>query len=74
MATLKLGVLGSGKGSNFRAIADAIDRGDHDALRGEIGDLLFEGVEHLEADDERAARAQADGRVGGSGEDEDISN
>src|SRR3954454_16306102 len=23
---------------------DAIDRGDHKALRGEIGDLLFEGV------------------------------
>jgi MazG family protein len=25
-------------------VLDAIDRGDHDALRGEIGDLLFEGV------------------------------
>ncbi|MGV3533444.1 MAG: phosphoribosylglycinamide formyltransferase [Chthoniobacteraceae bacterium] len=31
MATLKLGVLGSGKGSNFHAIADAIDRGEIDA-------------------------------------------
>jgi nucleoside triphosphate diphosphatase len=25
-------------------VLDAIDRGDHDGLRGEIGDLLFEGV------------------------------
>ena len=25
-------------------VLDAIDRGDSDALRGEIGDLLFEGV------------------------------
>ena len=25
-------------------VLDAIDRNDHDALRGEIGDLLFEGV------------------------------
>jgi MazG family protein len=25
-------------------VLDAIDRGDHDALRGEIGDMLFEGV------------------------------
>src|SRR5919112_1843537 len=25
-------------------VLDAIDRGDHGALRGEIGDLLFEGV------------------------------
>src|SRR3982751_6645651 len=25
-------------------VLDAIDRGDTDALRGEIGDLLFEGV------------------------------
>jgi MazG family protein len=25
-------------------VLDAIDRGDHDTLRGEIGDLLFEGV------------------------------
>jgi MazG family protein len=25
-------------------VLEAIDRGDHDALRGEIGDLIFEGV------------------------------
>jgi uncharacterized protein YabN with tetrapyrrole methylase and pyrophosphatase domain len=25
-------------------VLDAIDRADHDDLRGEIGDLLFEGV------------------------------
>ena len=31
MAKLKLGVLGSGKGSNFRAIADAIARGELNA-------------------------------------------
>src|SRR6478672_779973 len=33
-------------------VLDAIDRGDHDALRGEIGDLLFEGVflAQIEAD------------------------
>jgi phosphoribosylglycinamide formyltransferase 1 len=31
MAKLRLGVLGSGKGSNFRAIADAITRGELDA-------------------------------------------
>jgi phosphoribosylglycinamide formyltransferase-1 len=31
MPKLKLGVLGSGKGSNFRAIADAIERGELDA-------------------------------------------
>ena len=36
-------------------VLDAIDRTDHDALRGEIGDLLFEGVflAQLEADDGR---------------------
>lgn len=33
MAKLKLGILGSGKGSNFRAIADAIRRGE---LRAEV--------------------------------------
>ncbi len=31
MPKLRLGVLGSGKGSNFRAIADAISRGELDA-------------------------------------------
>jgi MazG family protein len=36
-------------------VLDAIDRGDHDALRGEIGDLLFEGVflAQVEADEGR---------------------
>lgn len=36
-------------------VLDAIDREDHAALRGEIGDLLFEGVflAQLEADDGR---------------------
>src|SRR3954454_6618092 len=34
-------------------VLDAIDRGDHAALRGEIGDLLFEGVflAQIEADE-----------------------
>ena len=34
-------------------VLDAIDRADHDALRGEIGDLLFEGVflAQVESDD-----------------------
>ncbi len=36
-------------------VLDAIDRGDHDALRGEIGDLIFEGVflARIAQDDER---------------------
>jgi nucleoside triphosphate diphosphatase len=36
-------------------VLDAIDRDDHDALRGEIGDLLFEGVflAQVESDDDR---------------------
>ena len=36
-------------------VLDAIDRGDHEALRGEIGDLLFEGVflAQIEADEGR---------------------
>ena len=36
-------------------VLDAIDRRDHDALRGEIGDLLFEGVflAQIEADEGR---------------------
>jgi tetrapyrrole methylase family protein/MazG family protein/ATP diphosphatase len=36
-------------------VLDAIDRSDHDALRGEIGDLLFEGVflARIEADEGR---------------------
>jgi MazG family protein len=36
-------------------VLDAIDRGDHTALRGEIGDLLFEGVflAQIESDEGR---------------------
>src|SRR3954447_16631419 len=36
-------------------VLDAIDRADHDALKGEVGDLLFEGVflAQVEADEER---------------------
>jgi nucleoside triphosphate diphosphatase len=36
-------------------VLDAIDRDDHEALRGEIGDLLFEGVflAQIESDDGR---------------------
>ena len=36
-------------------VLDAIDRSDHAALRGEIGDLLFEGVflAQIEADEQR---------------------
>jgi MazG family protein len=36
-------------------VLDAIDRGDHDALEGEIGDLLFEGVflAQIETDEQR---------------------
>ncbi len=36
-------------------VLDAIDRADHDDLRGEIGDLLFEGVflAQIETDEER---------------------
>jgi len=36
-------------------VLDAIDRGDHQALRGEVGDLLFEGVflAQIEADEGR---------------------
>jgi MazG family protein len=36
-------------------VLDAIDRGDHNDLRGEIGDLLFEGVflAQIESDEDR---------------------
>ena len=45
MAALKLGVLGSGKGSNFRAIADAIARGELDAeVRIAISDVADAGI------------------------------
>ena len=45
MAPLKLGVLGSGKGSNFRAIADAIARGELNAeVRIVISDVADAGI------------------------------
>jgi phosphoribosylglycinamide formyltransferase-1 len=45
MAALKLGVLGSGKGSNFRAIADAIARGELNAeVRIVISDVAEAGI------------------------------
>jgi nucleoside triphosphate diphosphatase len=42
-------------------VLDAIDRGDHDDLRGEIGDLLFEGVflAQIESDEGRFAVADS---------------
>ncbi len=42
-------------------VLDAIDRGDHAALRGEIGDLLFEGVflAQIEADEGRFSVAES---------------
>src|SRR6478672_5189970 len=42
-------------------VLDAIDRGDHEALRGEIGDLLFEGVflAQVEADGGRFSVADS---------------
>ena len=42
-------------------VLDAIDRDDHDALRGEIGDLLFEGVflARIEEDEGRFAVADS---------------
>ena len=42
-------------------VLDAIDRGDHDALRGEIGDLLFEGVflAQIESDEGRFSVADS---------------
>jgi MazG family protein len=42
-------------------VLEAIDRADHDALRGEIGDLLFEGVflSQIEADEGRFTVADA---------------
>jgi phosphoribosylglycinamide formyltransferase-1 len=57
MARLKLGVLGSGKGSNFRAIADAIARGELDAeVRIVISDLEDAGILALAR--ERGIRAE----------------
>jgi MazG family protein len=42
-------------------VLDAIDRADHDALRGEIGDLLFEGVflAQIESDEGRFTVAES---------------
>ena len=54
---LKLGVLGSGKGSNFRAIADAIARGELDAeVRIVISDVVSAGI--LELARARGLRAE----------------
>ena len=57
MAKLKLGVLGSGKGSNFRAIADAIARGELDAeVRIVLSDFEDAGILTLAR--ERGIRAE----------------
>jgi phosphoribosylglycinamide formyltransferase 1 len=57
MAALKLGVLGSGKGSNFRAIADAISHGELDAeVRVVISDVEDAGILALAR--ERGIRAE----------------
>lgn len=57
MEKLKLGVLGSGKGSNFRAIADAIDRGE---LNAEVRIVLsdFENAGILDLARARGIRAE----------------
>ena len=57
MAKLKLGILGSGKGSNFRAIADAIARGELDAeVRVVLSDVESAGILALAC--ERGLRAE----------------
>ena len=57
MAKLKLGILGSGKGSNFRAIADAIARGEVNAeVRVVISDVADAGILALAR--ERGMRAE----------------
>ena len=54
---LKLGILGSGKGSNFRAIADAITRGELNAeVRIVISDVQTAGI--LDLAGERGYRAE----------------
>ena len=54
---LKLGILGSGKGSNFRAIADAIARGALAAeIRIVVSDVESAGI--LELARERGCRAE----------------
>ena len=57
MAKLKLGILGSGKGSNFRVIADAIARGELDAeVQVVISDVESAGILALAR--ERGMRAE----------------
>ena len=57
MEKLKLGVLGSGKGSNFRAIAEAIARGDLAAeVRVVLSDVETAGLLNLAR--ERGLRAE----------------
>ena len=57
MAKLKLGVMGSGKGSNFRAIADAIAAGKLDAeVRIVVSDVETAGILALAR--ERGLRAE----------------
>ena len=63
MGTLKLGILGSGKGSNFRAIADAIARGDIDAeVRIVLSDVEDAGILQLARDRGYRAEFIAPGR------------
>ncbi|MCE9610183.1 MAG: phosphoribosylglycinamide formyltransferase [Chthoniobacter sp.] len=57
MKRMRLGVLGSGKGSNFRAIADAIGRGEIAAdVRVVISDVATAGI--LELARSRGLRAE----------------
>lgn len=60
---LKIGVLGSGKGSNFRAIADAIERGELDAeTRIVVSDVADAGILQLARDRGLRAEFVAPGR------------
>ena len=62
---LRLGVLGSGKGSNFRAIAEAIDRGEmHAEVRVVIADVESAGI--LELARARGLRGGVRARPGAS--------
>ncbi len=62
-STLKLGILGSGKGSNFRAIADAIAAGTLDAeVRVVISDFEDAGILALARDRGLRAEFVAPGR------------
>ena len=57
MPKLPIGILGSGKGSNFRAIADAIARGELDAdVRIVLSDVEDAGI--LQLARERGVRAE----------------